>query len=177
MISETSRATGAITVVASGKLPDDLTLEEFSDLVGAVTTTVSASQHLLRTNQPAARNVDSLLHRVQYGSDFLVVVSLATVAGTVLTIAKGIDTLAAAGLKNEERLGKKAERLNRRAERQRKTLENLTVENIGTRGEANDVATLASIGIHLESRRDARKLRQALELLAEYGVKLKVEQD
>jgi mannitol-specific phosphotransferase system IIBC component len=64
---------GTWVLKAHQKLPDDLTLAEFSDLVGAVESLCASS---------GARRASVL--RVQYGSDFLLVVSIAGSAAAVL---------------------------------------------------------------------------------------------
>lgn len=120
------------TITFSAKLPDDIGADEFAALVGAVSALDDAVVTSVR-NSPEAEffNSDlrtvapSVVQKVQYGSDFMVVlgvvaqgaVPVGVVAGVWLTIAKSIDIIASARLKNEERKGKRDERLARRRER------------------------------------------------------------
>lgn len=90
-----------------GKLPNDLAYQEFGDLVQALNVLTNSAGSSQQVNR-------ATVVKVQYGSDFETILSVAVIAlPSFLAFAKFLDTLAAAGLKNEDRLGKRAERLAR----------------------------------------------------------------
>ncbi|WP_285117324.1 hypothetical protein [Leifsonia sp. fls2-241-R2A-40a] len=103
--------TAASVATFSAKLPDDLLLTEFADLTESVQVLAASANKGLESESP------TFVQRVQYGSEFLIIVGIVTaVVAPFLTFSKGLDFLASAGLKNEERLGKRQERLARKRE-------------------------------------------------------------
>lgn len=98
--------------VAHAKLPDDLQVVEYAQIVLDITRLIHVGQELRFGWHNEERSSAAQVNRVQYGSDFMMVLAIAGGLATVTyTLAKALDMLAAAGLKNEERLGKRAERL------------------------------------------------------------------
>lgn len=94
--------------IASGKLPDDLDLYEFNHLTRALGVVLRPRR--VEEAGPGALTV----MKVQYGSDFMFILSVASsLVGLTLSVAKALDVLAAAGLKNEDRLAKRSDRLRR----------------------------------------------------------------
>jgi hypothetical protein len=117
------------TVVARGKLPDDLTIAEYSDLVTALFRLSTRAERNARGGASGKNQVrpQTVLVRSQYGSDFLVILGIVGmvsagaggVAGAFLGFSKALKVLAEAGLANEQRLSLKDERLERREARLR----------------------------------------------------------
>lgn len=125
-------ATLAGTVVFSAKLPDDIDADEFGALIRAISIlddqivgNVLNSPEAEILNRELRGVEPSVVKRVQYGSDFETILSLmgppgviaAVIVGSWIGVAKGLDFLANAGLKNEERLDKRDHRRARRGER------------------------------------------------------------
>lgn len=115
--------TEALVLRAHAKLPDDLALEEYSDLVSAIdavcTLVTRVDEHAAGSSRHSHDRPE--LIRAQYGSDFLVITGIAVAAagvaaGVLVKLSQVVDNLASAGLKNEDRLAKKAARLERRDE-------------------------------------------------------------
>jgi hypothetical protein len=172
-------------VTARSKLPDDLVLAEFSDLVASFTTLMHMAARLggpqvYRLTGERRSSPPVQIERAQYGSDFMVIVSIATavggasaaVGGSVLLYAKALKSIAEARLVNEERLAKRDRRLERRKKRQRA---------------AEEVRAQVPQRIDVILSRDARhavdaqlggqvddEVYIALGLLAEYGVQLEI---
>lgn len=120
------------TVTFTAKLPDDIGADEFAALVNAISvlddevvTSVLASPEPEFFDTDLRTVAPSVVQKVQYGSDFMVVlnvvaqgaVPVGVVVGTWLGIAKSINYIADARLKNEDRKGKREDRLARRRER------------------------------------------------------------
>lgn len=181
--------TQATFVTARAKLPDDLVLGEYTDLVGAFATIMHIVARKAGRQSYATGEVRSAppvqIERAQYGSDFLMIVSIATVAAgaagaigsSALLIAKAVKTLEESGLVREQRLELRDARLERRKER-REATERLR----GTRAQspisqpldailtpaARDAIT-AAIGTEQD-----KEVHIAIGLLAEYHVELEV---
>ncbi|MCR2816486.1 hypothetical protein [Microbacterium jiangjiandongii] len=103
--------------VAHAKLPDDLQVEEYAQIVLDITRIIHVGQELRYGWRSEERSSSARVNSVQYGSDFMMVLAIAGGLSTVTyTLAKALDMLAAAGLKNEERLGKRADRLTKSAQ-------------------------------------------------------------
>ena len=132
--TDTSLLTQHSLVIARAELPDDLLLVEFNSLTnslgvlseiarnGSSESVQFANGSMRRFNPPLPE-----VKKVQYGSEFLVVLGVdgavaavgSGIAGAFVGFAKCLDILAAAGIKNEDRLAKRDGRLARRAERKR----------------------------------------------------------
>ena len=121
-----------VIVTFRAKLPDDIGADEFAALLDAirvlddaVVTSVSTSPEAEFFSPDLRTVAPSVVQRVRYGSDFLVVlgviaqgtVPVAVVIAAWLGIDKSINYIADARLKNEERKGKREDRLARRRER------------------------------------------------------------
>ncbi|WP_162564346.1 MULTISPECIES: hypothetical protein [Microbacterium] len=86
-------------VTATAKLPDDTTLAEFNDLTRELRDVIYfATPEYAEADWRAGRRAsDALLVRVQYGSDFVVAVGVATAVATVISILAGsLEKIAAA---------------------------------------------------------------------------------
>jgi hypothetical protein len=116
------------TVTFSAKLPDDITADEFAGLLESIAEIDRwAVLEAFRDLQVPAfyeqwrHGERSLIRRVTYGSDFEVVLQILgnipgaaiATAGLFFTVGKTLQVLSDAGLKNEERLGKRWDRLER----------------------------------------------------------------
>jgi hypothetical protein len=134
----TDLVTGSTLVMARAKLPDDLTYDEFVGLVRALQTigtavrSRSSTSNLprLSLNESGSTFARSYappfpLLKVQYGSDFLVILELVgsvavpagAVAGVFLAFAKAVKILVEAADRNEDRMLKKEAREQRKTER------------------------------------------------------------
>lgn len=126
--------TESSVIVARSKLPDDLLYGEYVDLVEALQTLANEArnQSSVVKKRVDGRVIEERISaptvlRVQYGSDFVVVlafvasaaVSVTVIAGAFIAISKGLKILAEAGVANEQRLALKDERVKRRTELKR----------------------------------------------------------
>ncbi|UOE45135.1 hypothetical protein [Agromyces larvae] len=95
-IGPTAIDTGIATVIAERKLPDDLALVEYSEILSALE---SLCHMAARVNSAAPSS--TILIRARYGSDFQVIVTVAAaIAGTILALCKGVGYLATAAKDN-----------------------------------------------------------------------------
>lgn len=138
--AESTVRTQSTTIIARGKLPDDLTLNEYVDIAAAMDHLVYEAlynepspdvQYTLAATEGEQKvgrgSAEVTLVKAQYGSDLLLIISVATItqaslsviAGTVLAFAKGLKMLADAGLVNERRLALKDKRIQRKEARKR----------------------------------------------------------
>ncbi|WP_137845442.1 hypothetical protein [Microbacterium sp. 2FI] len=118
--TDTAVQTGYATLIVEKKLPDDLTLVEFSELVSAVETLCFIAARIAGPPQ-ATRLV-----RVRYGSDALMVVAVATaIAGILLSLGKTVHSIASAA---RESAG--ADREREEAERARAEARKLNAEAV-----------------------------------------------
>ena len=204
--SLTSPRTQSNVVTFQAKLPDDLTFAEYADLIENARVLVEVSRSGLPHEGESRLSYLSLapdptILRSQYGSDFLVVLSVVgsvagtggLVAATLFVLSKGLKVLADAGYRNEERLALKDERISRRR-RQRDYAEELKLvtdeitQSAGTDMESPfrelheemldqlvDPLVRAELADVLQSEvPDA--LLVALATLAQYGVEITVEE-
>lgn len=171
-----------IEVLAHAKLPDDLVLSEFESIIDALEALLLAPLGYEPFGDPGysygsrrrpfrdpEQELGIEVRRVQYGSDFLLVVgAIGTVAGTAYVIAQIIDKIQDIRLKNEDIARKKYERLQReRADQEalQSTARQATAEVIGNdlpwpepyrpgenRWFFNALATLARFGVRIEIR-------------------------
>jgi hypothetical protein len=183
-------------VIFRAKLPDDLTLAEYSEIVGSIDLLVSLDTEI----KPRIRSEEDLLRsptsdsrfevvRVQYGSDFMLVLAFAPYVGsavagaglTFLSVAKGIKIIQEARDVNETRMGKKEERLRRAQERLR---DEVRTPNRAAKGEVY-VSPELIVRLNRErSNQNPKKLSapytphelRALALLADYGFSVEVDQ-
>lgn len=115
-------------IVARAKLPDDLVLAEFESIVDAIDAVLLLPQdsydplydypykerYRRRPRRDPENDLGLEVVRVQYGSDFLLVMgAAAAVLGSAYTVAKIVDKVQDIRLKNEDIHAKKAERLRR----------------------------------------------------------------
>lgn len=196
-------------IVATAKLPDDIDLREFNDLNLALTKLCAIASNpksprgrLLPPVGETAKSEDFVLKRVQYGSDFEVVLSIvghgvagaALLAATFVSFSKGLVYLADAGVKREERLALRDARLAARAKR--KFVESRIAADDKGRAKARGVSAQKRFAL-LQRQREfilpsqykeqlnallPPELRVdgtyiALSQLAEYGVRIHVEKD
>ncbi|MBW1639253.1 hypothetical protein G3H63_09235 [Microbacterium resistens] len=85
----------------SVKLPDDMEVPEFASLMTAVSDLTSWAAWAHNTGQSTAYNPPGRLVRVQYGSDFLVVLAVAGGISTILlALSKSVKHLADAAYSN-----------------------------------------------------------------------------
>jgi hypothetical protein len=155
--------------LAEAKLPNDLSLNEFVSLSSALSDLVGEAHQVIADRGTGfAAPVDypaepDELIRVQYGSDFLIVVGIAAgVAGVLLSAAKALDYLAAAGLKNEERLARRQERL-------QQLDSDLKLPLYLEREVEERLKRVDSGGLN------SPKARRALGRLARYGIRISIE--
>ncbi len=105
-------------VVVRAKLPDDLSFEEYHQIVDDLRLVIAFASFLDSIDEVWDESVtpDSTVIRVQYGSDFLfslVLVGVTTVLPGMLMVSKIVNGFADARLKKEQRLGLKEERIRR----------------------------------------------------------------
>jgi hypothetical protein len=180
-MSPPSESPSSAAVVFRAKLPDDVGADEFAALLQAISVLDDEVVSSVRASPeaefftPELRTVEpSVIRRVQYGSDFEVVLGLVAqgvvpigvLVGSWVGIAKSISYIADARLKSEERKGKRDERLARRRER-------AAAERVATRRyvwplgfvefEDADVEILPSG--ELRSETEARQVREALDVI------------
>ncbi|MEI3849252.1 MULTISPECIES: hypothetical protein [unclassified Microbacterium] len=108
-------------VTAQAKLPDDLAFDEYAQIIGDLQLALSFAAYLDAADHTWDDRTlaDSVVTRVQYGSDFVVVMGIAATAlGGLYTVSKILKNLADAAHVNEQRLGLREER--RRKNREEK---------------------------------------------------------
>lgn len=126
--------TRAALVTLSAKLPDDLDVGEFADIIAAVESISSMAGRAADPRRRTARTRQQLeglaipaieVRRVQYGSDFALVLliigsgvaAVRLVAGSFEGVGRALKVIAEAGVANETRLEKRDARLLRRQQR------------------------------------------------------------
>jgi hypothetical protein len=161
--------TMANTIRADAKLPDDLVLEEFADIVGALQTMVGAAlewataPNMENAGGHVAKPEPPQLIRVQYGSDFLVILGLvATSAASLAVIFKcfnslvtGISTVADIRLKSAQRHQVDADTRRIEAETRRLDEEGLKLKDERLRALQERKRAVATVATQSGPRSDA----------------------
>lgn len=188
--------------IARAKLPDDLDLVEFTEIVSALNAVFA---HSVRVRERNKQYVDSpVILRAQYGSDFVVYVSIAAIlVPSVLAAGRTLKTIVEVrkswwdgSLAREEALAAKEKRLEKRHDR---SLAKQRLDKVKeARGSAPDASSLAKKaeeiarargavmkrdvvsaakenGIPVQAGVDSDDLLVSIDLLADYAVDLVVE--
>ena len=126
-MAQTRAAVLTTQIIAHGKLPDDLELNEYVDLIEAFQTVsiITVFAGAGGRQPPGLSKIRLRLIRSQYGSDFLVVLGvvgasagvLASFAAAFHSATKGLRVLAEAGEIDERRRASRDARLARRRTR------------------------------------------------------------
>lgn len=86
-------ATTSATLVLERKLPDDLTLLEYSELTGALESVCSVAGRI------AGAPTKATILRAQYGSDFMLIIAVPNaIAGALYILCQAVNKLAQASL-------------------------------------------------------------------------------
>lgn len=196
--------TAAGTVTFSAKLPDDLSAAEFAALIDAIAVidqavvlqALSDLDNIRPVYQTWSTSERSVVRKVQYGSEFEVILGIVAnfagvagaVAGLFVAAGKTLQLLADAGLKNEERLAKRSERLGHHEARRdaedvvkdagRGPIDALTddarLELLSQARETLVPGAVSEVLYTAELSQNYGQVREAFVQLAEYGVTLRV---
>lgn len=111
-------ATRTHELVASAKLPDDLQFQEMTEILDAILVLIAYAEDQPLGAPAQDWDVEATALKLQYGSDFLAIIAVgASVAAVIASLAKSVDLLSSAALKNEQRRKTKEERIALRMKR------------------------------------------------------------